>query len=86
MSTMAGTPHTMPLTVELILLMVSSIYDTSFLYTIFYGICAGKGIKNAPAPALRHKDESEKRLRGTTLLRSALAGGSLMGAKETLPL
>ena len=35
-------PHTMPLTVELILLMVSSIYDTSFLYTIFYGICAGK--------------------------------------------
>lgn len=52
----------------------------------FYGICAGKGIKNAPAPALRHKDESEKRLRGTTLLRSALAGGSLMGAKDTLPL
>ena len=50
MSTMAGTPHTMPLTVELILLMVSSIYDTSFLYTIFYGICAGKGIKKRPRP------------------------------------
>ena len=36
--------------VMILMLMVSSIYDTSFLYTIFYGICAGKGIKKRPRP------------------------------------
>ena len=50
MSTVAGRPHTMPLTVELILLMVSIICVTSLLYTIFWGVVREKGIKKRPRP------------------------------------